>query len=357
MQLRYRPLEYDAFGNLALTGDWSTFSMTLVSSTAPQAHDDAYSYSHATSLAPVAAQGVTANDTGGGSASAVQLVGDVQHGTLTLNADGSFNYIPTNGYLGADAFSYQLHDGDDVSNVATVTINVTNALPIAMDDSYEVAQDHAAAPAEGVLDNDLDADGDPLAITIVTSVSHGVLDWHADGTFTYTPAAGYLGNDIFTYRASDPFGQSNLATVLFDVSDASAVARNDSYSVVHGQTLIAPLPGVLSNDGFAGGPALTVSLVSDVSHGSLTLNSDGSFQYVPAAGFAGDDAFTYQATDGGSITGTAAGVLWASGSFGAMVYPWVMGLQMANIGPLSIMLTLAVSFGMVLILFGWVSRQ
>jgi fucose permease len=57
------------------------------------------------------------------------------------------------------------------------------------------------------------------------------------------------------------------------------------------------------------------------------------------------------------ITGTAAGVLWASGSFGAMVYPWVMGLQMADIGPVSIMVTLAVSFGVSLALFGWVSKQ
>jgi len=57
------------------------------------------------------------------------------------------------------------------------------------------------------------------------------------------------------------------------------------------------------------------------------------------------------------ITGTAAGVLWASGSFGAMVYPWAMGLQMANTGPVSIMVTLAVSFGLALLLFGWVWRQ
>ncbi|GAB4422182.1 MAG: MFS transporter [Anaerolineales bacterium] len=57
------------------------------------------------------------------------------------------------------------------------------------------------------------------------------------------------------------------------------------------------------------------------------------------------------------ITGTAAGVLWASGSFGAMVYPWLMGMQMADIGPVSIMVTLAVSFGLSLVLFGWISRQ
>ncbi|GAB4505169.1 MAG: MFS transporter [Anaerolineales bacterium] len=56
------------------------------------------------------------------------------------------------------------------------------------------------------------------------------------------------------------------------------------------------------------------------------------------------------------ITGTAAGVLWASGSFGAMLYPWLMGWQMGNMGPVSIIETLAVSFGVALALFGWVSR-
>ena len=57
------------------------------------------------------------------------------------------------------------------------------------------------------------------------------------------------------------------------------------------------------------------------------------------------------------ITGAAAGVLWASGSFGAMIYPWVMGLQMEHTGPVSIMVTLAVSFAISLFLFRWASRR
>jgi fucose permease len=56
------------------------------------------------------------------------------------------------------------------------------------------------------------------------------------------------------------------------------------------------------------------------------------------------------------ITGRAAGFLWASGSFGAMVYPWLMGLQM-DIDPVGIMMALAVSYGIALILFGWISRN
>ncbi len=57
------------------------------------------------------------------------------------------------------------------------------------------------------------------------------------------------------------------------------------------------------------------------------------------------------------ITGAAAGVLWASGSFGAMIYPWVMGMQMGYSGPVSIMVTLAVSFAFSLFLFNWVSKR
>jgi hypothetical protein len=56
-------------------------------------------------------------------------------------------------------------------------------------------------------------------------------------------------------------------------------------------------PGVLGNDTGTGGP-LSVFLVSDVSHGTLTLNPDGSFTYVSGSGYAGADSFTYQMTNG-----------------------------------------------------------
>lgn len=57
------------------------------------------------------------------------------------------------------------------------------------------------------------------------------------------------------------------------------------------------------------------------------------------------------------ITGSAAGVLWASGSFGAMVFPWVMGIQMETTGPTSLMTTLAASFALALGVFAWLSRR
>jgi len=99
--------------------------------------------------------------------------------------------------------------------------------------------------------------------------------------------------------------------------------------------------------------SLGLILLDPASQTLLWIGSIG-FGFFLAPVFPTTFAFLERKTP---ITGTAAGVLWASGSFGAMVYPWVMGLQMASTGPVSIMVTLAVSFGLSLVLFGWVSRQ
>lgn len=64
-------------------------------------------------------------------------------------------------------------------------------------------------------------------------------------------------------------------------------------------------PGVLSNDTDPGGKPLTAKLVSGPTHGSVTLNPDGSFLYTPQKKFHGIDTFTYKANDGISDSNTA----------------------------------------------------
>ena len=46
-------------------------------------------------------------------------------------------------------------------------------------------------------------------------------------------------------------------------------------------------------------------LVSSTNHGALTLNANGSFTYTPAAGFVGNDSFSYKANDGTAVSGIA----------------------------------------------------
>ena len=57
-------------------------------------------------------------------------------------------------------------------------------------------------------------------------------------------------------------------------------------------------PGVLGNDTDVDSGTLTAVLVAGPTHGALTLNSNGSFTYTPAANYNGSDSFTYRANDG-----------------------------------------------------------
>ena len=74
-------------------------------------------------------------------------------------------------------------------------------------------------------------------------------------------------------------------------TNSAPVAADDSYTTDQGTTLTVAAPGVLANDTDADGDALTASLVSGPAHGQLTLNANGSFGYVPAAGYSGPDSF------------------------------------------------------------------
>src|SRR5207253_3841021 len=83
------------------------------------------------------------------------------------------------------------------------------------------------------------------------------------------------------------------------------VEFNDSLTTAKDTTLNVAAPGVLSNDSDVDGDSLSAVLVSQPAHGSLTLNSNGSFGYVPAANYNGTDSFTYKANDGQADSGIA----------------------------------------------------
>jgi len=87
------------------------------------------------------------------------------------------------------------------------------------------------------------------------------------------------------------------------------VARSDDYTLNAHTTLSVPAPGVLSNDD---GESLSAQLVNSTSHGNLSLNPSGSFDYTPTNGFVGVDEFTYQATTASQTSGVATVTLTVS---------------------------------------------
>jgi VCBS repeat-containing protein len=100
---------------------------------------------------------------------------------------------------------------------------------------------------------------------------------------------------------------SDVVPYILAVDDVlvSPLVGDDSYNVAQNGVLNVPAPGVLTNDTEVYGAALSAAVVTTASHGSLTLNPNGSFSYTPSAGYFGPDSFTYQANDGATNVGAA----------------------------------------------------
>jgi VCBS repeat-containing protein len=185
----------------------------------PVANPDAYSLSAGTTLTVNAARGVLANDT---DAENDRLTAALQsgpaHGTLTLNADGSFEYVPNNGYIGPDSFTYVARDQDGSSNPTTVTLTVSPRQPPVASNATYVLPDTTPltmSAANGLLRFVTDAENDALTAVVQALPSHGTLTLNTDGSFTYVPTATNWAGDSFTYTARDQDGLSNVATVTF----------------------------------------------------------------------------------------------------------------------------------------------
>lgn len=220
------------------------------------------------------------------------------HGNFGSTTPPNLTYTPQTNYYGTDFFVFRVHDGVQWSEPATVSIviNPVNDLPRGLNQILETDQNVAL----DVLLTGEDVDGDFLTFEIFSDPAHGTLSGTLPNV-VYTPDLNYTGQDNFRFRVSDSGGTvwSSLATISINVVAVNnpPTAVPDEYSVVSDHQLVVNAPGVLTNDSDINGDVITAELVSDVSHGNLTLVNDGSFTYVPSIGYTGDDQFTYRAKD------------------------------------------------------------
>ncbi|MEA2519906.1 MAG: hypothetical protein QOF49_1986, partial [Chloroflexota bacterium] len=164
----------------------------------------------------VAAPGVLANDSNLLGSTTAILTSATTHGTVTLAANGGYSYVPAAGYLGTDQFRYR--PSGLLTSATTVTISITNAAPVAVDDAYTATTaTKLTVVAPGVLGNDHDADGDTLVASLVAGGGSGSLSVSSNGGFTFTSGGSFTGIRTFTYRVSDGIAWSSVATVSINV--------------------------------------------------------------------------------------------------------------------------------------------
>jgi len=225
------------------------------------------------------------------------------HGTLLINADGTFVYTPNSNFNGIDGFVYEVCDNVAPSLCSTVSVTITiipvNDPPVASAPSVTTLED---TPVGGAV-TATDPDGDQLTFGASSNPLHGTVMVNANGSFIYTPAINYHGADSFMVMVNDGHGGNDATTVnvtILPVNDAPVVPALQ-VTTLEDKAFIGTATGTDVD-----GDVLTFSKAADPAHGMVVVNAGGSFAYTPAADYNGSDSFAVQVSDGngGTATGT-----------------------------------------------------
>ncbi len=227
---------------------------------------------------------------------------------LTDAATGAFTYVPYANVFGTDTITFDLYDGKLASTPGTLTVTITevNDLPVAVDDSFDYDPKCRYAGYLPVARNDYDTDGDVFTITSVTQPEHGAVTIDNAYTVHYTPAAGYNGEDTFTYTIDDGRGGTGTGTVVVRVRQVVNQSPKAMPDKAEATTGVETAINVLANDADPNGDPLVIVAVTAPEHGTVVIDGEnGRVLYTSHAGYIGQDVFTYTVSDDKGATATA----------------------------------------------------
>ena len=278
------------------------------------------------------------DDTGGSSVRATEtinipvlandvLVDDIQnltsadpaHGTTSVmgpfpgpQAGLSIDYTSNVGEgspTGTDlTFQYTVTDPAGTNSTATVTVNVTNLLPVAVAETPSV-DGHATTPVASdinVMASDTLGDTGPgtHSVTITVPPVNGTIgtiagcDIIATCVVPYTPDAAFFGADPFTYQLQDGNGDTDSAVVTVTVADPNTPSATDD-NIAPDRAVPHPFNPLTNDAGLADTP-LSISFTQGA-NGTVTetvpCTAQGTCELTYTSGVVGADSFTYTVTD------------------------------------------------------------
>jgi len=191
----------------------------------PVAADDTYTMQEGGSYT---IQNHLDNDEVVDNAMVTEVISETGNATVTLENDGKITYTPNDSFSGEDSFTYTLCDDDETPNcsLATITMQVEDTgSPFAEDDLVIVEAGNNEKTITRHLDND-DLTDDATIIDVDDSSSNATITLNDDGSISYIPQSGYVGEDTFTYTICDDDAVPTCATATITVNVVEPVAFN-----------------------------------------------------------------------------------------------------------------------------------
>ncbi len=339
-----------SFNNEAKICPIKTTSAIVDINSAPVAEDDTESTQEDTTLTVAVADGlIQDNDTDlendtltitgftisgvSGTHSSGDTVTIPNIGDLTINGDGSYEFIPVANYHGTvPTATYTISDGNGGTDSAEliITVNSVDDFPTAVDDTITTITEDSGANTINVLAGDSFGGDGPSsgAITLpsATSANGGTVTVNNNGTpndptddkVIYTPAANFNGSDSFDYTITDSNGDTSTATVTITVVSVNdqPTAVDDTITGIN-EDSGANTINVLAGDDFGGDGAntgaITLPSATSTNGGTVTVDNNGTPNnpsddkviYTPDTNFNGSDSFDYTITDSNGDTSTA----------------------------------------------------
>ncbi|UPK52896.1 tandem-95 repeat protein (plasmid) [Bacillus sp. H8-1] len=251
-------------------------------------------------VTPLTLQGVT-NQPVTGQVTAVDALGNpltyqVQslpaNGTVNFNPDGSFSYTSNPGFTGIDSFTVIVTNNLGQSATTSVTVLIQG-----VNDPVTVENQLLTTPTGQIIESQIiatDALGRPLTFAVATPPTNGVLVLRSDGTFSYTPNLGFIGQDQFVVSVRNSDGQQafSIVTINSTASNNIITPGNNTFATLQGVQVV----GNIQVTNLLERP-LNYTLATAPLSGSVTVDSNGRFVYQPAPNFVGTDTFTVLVRD------------------------------------------------------------
>ncbi|HIF9097363.1 TPA: tandem-95 repeat protein, partial [Photobacterium damselae] len=244
-----------------------------------------------------------------------------ENGSVTVNPDGSWEYVPNPDFNGEDSFTVVVDDGNGGTDTITVTVNVTpvNDAPVGEDVSAETQEETAVT---GQL-TATDVDGDNLTFKPGSDPTNGSVTVNSDGSWEYVPNTDFNGEDSFTVVVDDGNGGTDTITVTVNVTpvnDEAVIGGDDHQSLIETNEVLTTGGTLTATD--VDNPDNSFKPQEGVSgqYGQFTINSQGEWTFVSngaldelAEGEVVTDHFVVESIDGTQhtitveITGTNEG--------------------------------------------------